>query len=90
MKSENGTSKLNSYQAICLIWITILNQSQRAELVIANMDKLLNRLKIINPNILELTFNEIYEGMTRPTKLHRFPRKMSLYLYNALEKIEIK
>lgn len=38
MKSENGTSKLNSYQAICLIWITILNQSQRAELATANDD----------------------------------------------------
>lgn len=74
---------MNSRQALALLWITILNQSQSSSIVIKNMPILFDRLKI-DEEFKVIPYEQICYAMTTPTSLHRFPRKMSKYLAESL------
>lgn len=75
---------LNKSQAFFLLWVTMLNQSQRSEIVIKNTLELMKRLDSIqNTNI-----SEIIEIFTQPHSLHRYPKKMAHYVYKGFQVIE--
>lgn len=75
--------KINSKQSLALLWLTIMNQSQNSKAIIANISILFERLSV-DKDIANIPYEEIYHAMTMPTKLHRFPKKMSEYLYKSL------
>ena len=91
MSRENGNNrKLNKMQSIFLIWSTILNQSQSALTVFDNTYELLHKLGITDQFDLiytSLSYDKIYTFMTEGKSLHRFPRKMSNYLYSSIQLI---
>lgn len=66
-----------------LLWITIMNQSQDSKLVIRNVPLLFERLEL-KREFKILSYDGIYNAMTVPTILHRFPKKMSQYLTESL------
>lgn len=82
---------MNNKQSLYLLWVTILNQSQKAEEVIQNTKTLMQRLGMINnfdEHFRDLSYKRIEDAMNYTTKLHRFPRNMSMYLYSSVIKIE--
>lgn len=70
-------------QALALLWISIMNQSQTCKSVIKNIPLLFERLHF-DGKFKIFTYEEIYYAMTIPTILHRFPKKMSTYLTESL------
>lgn len=81
---------MNDKQMLYLLWVTILNQSQKAEEIIKNTKNLMERLGLIenlDENFKKLTYTKIETAMLQPTKLHRFPKNMSKYLYSSVVKM---
>lgn len=74
---------MNCEQALALLWISIMNQSQTCKSVIKNVPLLFERLHF-DGKFKIFTYEEIYYAMTIPTILHRFPKKMSTYLTESL------
>lgn len=81
--------KINSKQSLALLWITIMNQSQSSNSIVTNVSTLFERLSF-DKGMRVVSYKEIYTAMTMPTKLHRFPKKMSEYLYKSLVTINEK
>lgn len=75
--------KINSIQSVALLWFTIMNQSQKSKNIIKNVPLLFGRLGI-DQKFMNFTYEEIYNAMINPTSLHRFPKKMSIYLFESL------
>lgn len=66
-----------------------MNQSQNSKVVIRNVALLLDRLGFQN-NFKFFSYEDIYNAMTFPTVLHRFPNKMSQYLAESLVTVKNK
>lgn len=77
---------LNKTQAWYILWVTIMNQSQDAKEVSENTLKLIKRLG--NPDkYCQLKYEEIWISMNSKKKLHRFPNKMSLLIYESCQNV---
>ena len=78
---------MNNEQALFFIWATILNQSQKAEIVLENTKILMERLNLIKDfkrEFQNLTYTKIENAMREKPALHRFPKNMSIYLYSSV------
>ena len=78
---------MNNKQSLFFIWATILNQSQKAENILINTKILFERLNLIKSfkeEFSKLTYEKIENAMIKKNVLHRFPKNMSIYLYNAV------
>lgn len=74
---------LSEIQSLFLIWLTILNQSESTEKVLKNTLNLFRRLNIKN-NYNNLNHHMIQNSLTEKPCLHRFPNKMSKFLYKSI------
>lgn len=70
---------MNSRQAYFLLWSTILNQGQRSEQVFSNTIELMKRMSDLKMK----DSKKILEIFKVPYPLHRFPKKMSDYIYQS-------
>ena len=73
-------SKLNSKQALYLLWTTILNQSQSANATLEKTLALFERLDLnkVTPEILQkITYEKILDSVSKKPAIHRFK---NLYL----------
>lgn len=83
-------SKLNSKQALYLLWTTILNQSQSANATLEKTLALFKRLDLnkVTPEILQkITYEKILDSVSKKPAIHRFPRNMSKNLYLSILQI---
>lgn len=79
---ENLIEKLSEQQMLYLLWVTIMNQSQKSSEVIKNVKLLIERIG--NKEYNNLTYNEIACIINSTPKLHRFPNMMSKYIYDSI------
>lgn len=85
MCEGHGLMLLNNKQTIFVIWNAILNQSQNSEKTLNNTYNILNKLK--DKDISEIFHSDIHAIVASKPSLHRFPNKMSNYLYDSLQLI---
>ena len=79
--------KMNNRQSLYLLWATILNQSQSAETVLKNTFELLKRLNLLSNFVKEyenLNYENIEKGIATKPCLHRFPRNMSINIWDSI------
>jgi endonuclease III len=79
--------RMNNRQSLYLLWATILNQSQSAETVLKNTFKLFKRLKLLSnfdKEYKNLNYEIIEKGITTKPCLHRFPRNMSMNIWDSI------
>ena len=79
--------KMNNRQSLYLLWETILNQSQSAETVLKNTFELLKRLNLLSNFVKEyenLNYENIEKGIATKPCLHRFPRNMSINIWDSI------
>ena len=79
--------KMNNRQSLYLLWATILNQSQSAETVLKNTFELLKRLNLLSNFVKEyenLNYENIEKGIATKLCLHRFPRNMSINIWDSI------
>ena len=79
--------KMNNRQSLYLLWATILNQSQSAETVLKNTFELLKRLNLLSNFVKEyenLNYENIEKGIATKPFLHRFPRNMSINIWDSI------
>ena len=77
----------NNRQSLYLLWATILNQSQSAETVLKNTFELFKRLKLLlnfDKEYKNLNYEIIEKGITTKPCLHRFPRNMSMNIWDSI------
>lgn len=78
---------MNNRQSLYLLWATILNQSQSAETVLKNTFELLKRLNLLSNFVKEyenLNYENIEKGIATKPCLHRFPRNMSINIWDSI------
>lgn len=78
---------MNNRQSLYLLWATILNQSQSAETVLKNTFELFKRLKLLSnfdKEYKNLNYEIIEKGITTKPCLHRFPRNMSMNIWDSI------
>lgn len=78
---------MNNRQSLYLLWATILNQSQSAETVLKNTFELFKRLKLLlnlDKEYKNLNYEIIEKGITTKHCLHRFPRNMSMNIWDSI------
>lgn len=78
---------MNNRQSLYLLWATILNQSQSAETVLKNTFELFKRLKLLlnlDKEYKNLNYEIIEKGITTKPCLHRFPRNMSMNIWDSI------
>lgn len=76
----NQKKILNVDQSYFLLWVTIMNQSQKSKIVIQNTLELMKRLK----RVKNFTLLEIEKIFIEPNCLHRFPKKMSKNIHDSI------
>lgn len=79
--------RMNNRQSLYLLWATILNQSQSAETVLKNTFELFKRLKLLlnfDKEYKNLNYEIIEKGITTKPCLHRFPRNMSMNIWDSI------
>lgn len=84
---------MNDKQSLYLLWATILNQSQSAEVVLKNTFELFKRLNFIsdfNKEYKNINYEKIEKSMITKPCLHRFPRNMSMNIWDSLYLINEK
>lgn len=77
---------MNNRQALYLLWATILNQSQSAETVLKNTFELFKRLNLLSnfdKEYKKLNYENIEKGIATKPCLHRFPRNMSINIWDS-------
>lgn len=82
---------LNDKQALYFLWVTILNQSQKADVVLEKTLNLFERLGIkenFNKFYPLLTYEKIISAVTQKPAIHRFPKNMSENLFLSIENIK--
>lgn len=78
---------MNNRQSLYFLWATILNQSQSAEIVLKNTFELFKRLNLLSNSDKEyknLTYESIEKAITTKPCLHRFPRSMSINIWDCV------
>ena len=78
---------MNNNQSLYLLWATILNQSQSAETVLENTFELFKRLNLLSDFDKEyktLDYEKIEKNMATKPCLHRFPRNMSMNIWDSV------
>lgn len=78
---------MNNRQSLYLLWATILNQSQSAEIVLKNTFELFKRLNLLSnfdKGYKNLDYENIEKGITTKPCLHRFPRNMSMNIWDSV------
>lgn len=78
---------MNNKQSLYLLWATILNQSQSAEVVLKNTFELLKRLNLIlnfNEEFQSLDYKKVEGSISTKPCLHRFPRNMSMNIWDSI------
>ena len=78
---------MNNRQSLYLLWATILNQSQSAEIVLKNTFELFKRLNLLSnfdKEYKNINYENIEKGMTTKPCLHRFPRNMSVNIWDSV------
>ncbi len=84
-------NRFNEQQSMYFLLCTLLQQSQRADKVIENALELINRLKEFafenHCRILDVEESDIYKLIQKPPQLHRFPKKMSTYVYLSFQEV---
>ena len=79
--------KLQFYEKLYLVIVTIFNQSQNGNISIKNSFIFLERLLIkakVN-QLAQISYSDIVECMIFPTVLHRFPNRVSEYLFKSIK-----
>ena len=77
---------MNNRQSLYLLWATILNQSQSAETVLKNTFELFKRLNLLSnfeKEYKKLNYENIEKGISTKPCLHRFPRNMSINIWDS-------
>ena len=77
---------MNNRQSLYLLWATILNQSQSAETVLKNTFELFKRLNLLSnfdKEYKKLNYENIEKGIATKPCLHRFPRNMSINIWDS-------
>ena len=84
-----GSIILNERQSLFLLISTILSQGQNYKLTLRNSYRLMERLKLFDNKKMysEISYIEVKEAFIASPCIHRFPNKMSRYIYNALKTI---
>ena len=78
--------RMNNRQSLYLLWATILNQSQSAETVLKNTFELFKRLNLLSnfdKEYKNLSYENIEKVMFIKPCLHRFPRNMSINIWDS-------
>ncbi len=78
---------MNNKQSLYLLWATILNQSQNAEIVLKNTIKLFERLNLLSDFDKEykrLSYEKIKRKIAEKPCLHRFPTNMSINIWDSI------
>lgn len=78
---------MNNRQSLYLLWATILNQSQSAETVLKNTFELFKRLNLFSDfdkGYKNLNYENIEKGVTIKPCLHRFPKNMSINIWDSV------
>ena len=78
---------MNNRQSLYLLWATILNQSQSAETVLKNTFELFKRLDLISDfdkGYRNLNYEHIETCIATKPCLHRFPRNMSINIWDSI------
>lgn len=78
---------MNNKQCLYLLWATILNQSQSAETVLKNTFELFKRLNLFSDFDKEyknLDYEKIEKNITTKPCLHRFPKNMSINIWDSV------
>ena len=78
---------MNNKQSLYLLWATILNQSQSAEIVLKNTLELFKRLNLLSnfdEEYKNLDYENIETSITTKPCLHRFPRNMSVNIWDSV------
>lgn len=78
---------MNNRQSLYLLWATILNQSQSAEKVLKNTFELFKRLNLLSnfdKEYKNINYENIEKGMSTKPCLHRFPRNMSVNIWDSV------
>ena len=78
---------MNNRQLLYLLWATILNQSQSAEIVLKNTYELFKRLNLLSDfdkGYKNLDYENIEKSITAKPCLHRFPRNMSINIWDSV------
>ena len=78
---------MNNRQSLYLLWATILNQSQSADTVLKNTFELFKRLNLLSnfdKGYKNLDYENIEKCLTTKPCLHRFPRNMSMNIWDSV------
>lgn len=85
-------NRFNEQQSMYFLLCTLLQQSQKADKVIGNALELINRLKEFalenSCKILDIEESDIYKLIQKTPQLHRFPKKMSTYVYLSFQEVQ--
>lgn len=68
-----------------------MNQSQKSEITLRNAVTLLEKLREkndVSKEILDLTYVDIYNLVSKPLALHRFPRRISGFIFKSFSVIK--
>lgn len=75
---------MTDLQAIILIWFTLFNQGQRAEKTLRDVIEFSEQFGNDYHRFIKLDYYQIEEAICFPKKLHRFPKKMTMYIFESV------
>lgn len=78
---------MTDLQAIILIWLTLFNQGQRAEKTLKDVIEFSKQFGNDYQRFIKMDYYQIEKAIYFPRKLHRFPKKMAMYIFDSLSTI---